>query len=230
MTNRLLTAASLGLNSLIVKPKRGFFPQSGGIMAITAQITISEIGHDELQITDHPVENGSVISDHAFVLPISLDIVCSWSNSSYSPSVIERAVGAVGAGIGGLAGVLASVIPTIGAVKSVQSVFNGDGPSQAKSVYDKMLKLQRARVPMDIYTGKRVYKDMLIKSITNRTTRESENSLILEISCKQVIIVKTSSVTVPINTEAQASPQKTNPTTNVGKKSIISSTKYKEVP
>lgn len=225
--NILYPAASIGLNSLVIKPRRGFVPQDSSLIPISAQITISEIGHDELQITDHPVEVGSVISDHAFAMPTAVDIVCSWSNSSYNPSPLERAVGAVGGALGGLGAVIASASQTYNAV---QSVMKGNSPNQVKAIYQKMIDLQRARVLIDIYTGKRVYKNMLIKSITNRTTKESENALVLEISCRQIILVSTSVVTVPINKDAQADPKKTSPTTDMGSRSVKQTTKYKEVP
>lgn len=228
--NILYPAISLGLNSLVVKPKRGFIPQDTSLIPISAQITISETGHDELQITDHPVEVGSIISDHAYVMPTTVDIICSWSNSSYTPSPTERAIGAVGAGLGKLGAAIASASATYNSIKSVQSVLQGNAPNQVKAIYQKMIELQRSRTLIDIYTGKRVYKNMLIKSLTNRTTKESENTLVLEITCQQIILVSTSVVTVPINKNAQADAKKTSPTTDVGSKSVKQSTKYKEVP
>jgi hypothetical protein len=56
-----------------------FVPQRRSIGGIVAQITIEEQGTDELQITDHPVEQGSPISDHAFKRPVTLNINAGWS-------------------------------------------------------------------------------------------------------------------------------------------------------
>ncbi len=57
-----------------IRPQRSI----GGIVA---QATIEERHHDELTITDHPVEMGANISDHAFLRPAEVTIRCGWSNS-----------------------------------------------------------------------------------------------------------------------------------------------------
>lgn len=45
-------------------------------------IVIEERSFDELQITQHPVEQGAAITDHAYKLPAVVDIRAGWSNSS----------------------------------------------------------------------------------------------------------------------------------------------------
>lgn len=52
------------------------------IGAIQADATISETGVDETTITQHPVEQGAAITDHAFSNPSLLTIEAGWSNSS----------------------------------------------------------------------------------------------------------------------------------------------------
>lgn len=56
-----------------------FQPHSRSIGGIVAQVTIQEQSSDELHITDHPVEQGSPISDHAFKQPVQLQINAGWS-------------------------------------------------------------------------------------------------------------------------------------------------------
>ena len=51
------------------------------IGGIVAQATVEEVHTDELTITDHPVEMGANISDHAFLRPAEVTIRCGWSNS-----------------------------------------------------------------------------------------------------------------------------------------------------
>lgn len=45
-------------------------------------VVLEEIHRDELQITQHPVESGSPVSDHAFMQPVSVEMRCGWSNST----------------------------------------------------------------------------------------------------------------------------------------------------
>jgi hypothetical protein len=55
-------------------------PRSIG--GIIANVTVEELHLDRLEITDHPVEVGAVISDHAYVRPVSVTIHAGWSNGS----------------------------------------------------------------------------------------------------------------------------------------------------
>jgi hypothetical protein len=58
-----------------------FRPYSRSIGGIIAQVTIEEQATDELHITDHPVEQGAPISDHAFKVPVTLTINAGWSSA-----------------------------------------------------------------------------------------------------------------------------------------------------
>lgn len=48
---------------------------------IIPDVTIEEIHIDTMQITDHPVEIGAAISDHAFMQPVEVQMTVGWSNS-----------------------------------------------------------------------------------------------------------------------------------------------------
>lgn len=52
------------------------------IGGIIPDVTIDEVSRDDLVITDHPVERGAAITDHAFKLPTRIDMRLGWSNSS----------------------------------------------------------------------------------------------------------------------------------------------------
>lgn len=44
-------------------------------------VVLEEDHQDAITITDHPVERGANITDHAFKQPSHLDIQCQWSNT-----------------------------------------------------------------------------------------------------------------------------------------------------
>jgi len=52
------------------------------ISFLIPHVTIEETARDTLFITQHPVEKGASISDHAFSMPVEIEMVCGWSNSS----------------------------------------------------------------------------------------------------------------------------------------------------
>lgn len=201
-----LAGAQIGLDSILIKPKRFIGP-------FVAQVTIEEVHHDELEITEHPVEQGAFIADHAYKHPAELTIKAGWSNS---PSVSGLGQGLV-AGIGG----------TVTSTQAlVQSFLTGNDTSQVRDVYANLLKLQASRVLFDVVTGKRTYKNMLMKSLTITTDRETENSLLITASFKQLIIVRTQLITVTAAAENQADASSTMPVTDSGTKQPVPSTRY----
>jgi hypothetical protein len=58
-----------------------FIPRQDGrsIGGIPAQVVIEELERDELTITEHPVEQGAPIADHAFKRPSEVTIRAGWS-------------------------------------------------------------------------------------------------------------------------------------------------------
>lgn len=47
-------------------------------------VTVEEVYNDELQITEHPVELGAQITDHAFKRQPDVVLKCGWSNADYA--------------------------------------------------------------------------------------------------------------------------------------------------
>lgn len=227
----VLPAATIGLGALLIRPRRGFFPfdsKGNSLTPITAQAVVEEHHHDELEITEHPVEQGAAIADHAFKRPAELIIRCLWSDSPSSPGgLISQAVG-VGAAVGGKAvQVVAGVAATIPAA---QSILSGNSPNQSKSIYAKLLALQESRIPFDILTGKRAYRNMLFKSLSVETNSQFENSLFVVAACKQVIIVTTQIVAIQGTSQTQKSPEKTAPIQNLGNQTLQPAPNYAAAP
>lgn len=56
-----------------------FLPHVRSIGGIPAHVTIEETEHDEVTITQHPVEQGAPIADHAFKQPEDVTIRAGWN-------------------------------------------------------------------------------------------------------------------------------------------------------
>jgi hypothetical protein len=138
------------------------------IMGLVADVTTEEKHKDETQITNHPVDQGSPISDHAYNEPPELTVKVGWSGSQIELSTI----------------------------------------------YQGLLLIKEQFVRLVVMTGKRLYSDMLIKSISMTTDITTENSLFLEINFKKVFVVKTSETIVTIDN--QAAPEATAGVQNGG--------------
>lgn len=205
----IITAGvQLGVESILVRPERRVGPFS-------AQVWIEENHDDELEITDHPVETGVRVTDHAFMRPSEVTVVCGWSNS---PSV------GAGGGLDGLAGGLISGL--VRTVEGLSALLSGNSESGVRAVYQNLLTLQASRIPFDLLTGKRTYANMLIKSLRTSTNIDSENSLIVTMVCRQILIVQTQVVSVAAPASAQKEPASTQPIVDKGVKALTPATSY----
>lgn len=175
---------------------QALFRPRRSIGGITAMVTIQEDHHDELAITDHPVELGAKISDHAIRLPAELHIRAGWSKS---PNLTGPGIDAALATGRNLAN---AVLGPGGALDYMQVV------------YQQLRQLQLNREPLDVLTGKRIYSNMLIQSLSTTTTQETENSLLVDIVLREVIITATQ--TIIVNNANQANPEQTGGQVNRG--------------
>ena len=182
----ILTASlQLGVESILIRPVRK-------IGEFVAQVTLEEAHEDSLEITEHPVEMGAVMSDHAFKRPATVTIKCGWSNS---PS---------------------SLNPAPGTEKGINSILTGNSVRQINQVYADLLILQESRIPFDVFTGKRAYSNMLVQSLRVETGEDTENSLIVTATLKQVVITGVSQFIFASPKTNQADPGVTVQTLDLG--------------
>lgn len=83
-------------------------------------------------------------------------------------------------------------------------------------IYKKILALQNTRAIIDVYTGRRVYNNMIIQAISMTTDRNTENALIVRMACREVIFVQTSIVKISTDPTRQNNPQRTQDTVERG--------------
>lgn len=145
-----------------------FQQQSRRIGLIVPSVVISEKHTDTLEITEHPVEVGAAISDHAY----------------RRPSEVVMQVGFSGGG---------SLLDFLDTTSFGLSV--GLSP---KETYQELLDLQNSRVPFDVVTGKRIYSNMLIRALEVTTDRTSENVLSAVLTLREVIITSTTTTQVAV--------------------------------
>lgn len=100
---------------------------------------------------------------------------------------------------------------------SIKVVFNDDD-KPLQETYRLLLELQALREPFDVVTGKRIYKNMLMKGLGQTTDAENENVLSIDFTLEEIIIVQVEVTTVPPRAK-QATPAKTGATQNAGAKS-----------
>lgn len=149
------------------------------IAGFSLDAVVEEQHTDELEITEHPVEQGAAVTDHAYLKPATITIKG-------------------------------------GVTDAGKAHVEGDRPSVA--MYEMLRKLQGLRNPFEVVTGKRVYKNMLIKSLGVVTDQSTENVLMLNIELQQVILVNVSVVAVP---RARQKKRSTNATKDKGHEQVV---------
>lgn len=87
-------------------------------------------------------------------------------------------------------------------------------------LYKSLLDLQASRELVTVYTGKRVFNNMLISSLGNTTDKATENVLAINMTFNEILIVEVTSTKVPPR-KSQANPAKTGATEKAGKKQSL---------
>lgn len=82
------------------------------------------------------------------------------------------------------------------------------GNTSLNIVYQTLIQLQESAVPLVISTGKRLYTNMLIKSLGCTTDLQTENVLMIDLTFKKINLAQTSETEVLV--ENQANPAETS--------------------
>lgn len=82
------------------------------------------------------------------------------------------------------------------------------GNTSLNIVYQTLIQLQESAVPLVISTGKRLYTNMLIKSLGCSTDLQTENVLMIDLTFKKINLVQISETEVLV--ENQANPAETS--------------------
>lgn len=142
------------------------------------EVSINEEPIDQLVVTQHPVEQGATISDHAYLLPPEIHMRLGWSNS-----------------FGGYSGYV-------------------------QQVYTQLRNIQYQRILFSLWTGKRIYDNMLIQDIRVHTDHRTEYTLLADVSFKQVLLASTQPIAGGAVSSAKpaavADPTKNTPTQTDG--------------
>lgn len=150
-------------------------------------VVVEERHIDDLEITQHPVERGANISDHAYKRPPELEM-----------DMILRVNG--GGFFGALGSVLDAAADPIGAIGQVDIKPTGvdftNTSSNPDDIYKALIEKQESRELFDVITGKREYVNMLLRQVQVVTNDESENVLRVTCRMQSIIIVETQIVDI----------------------------------
>ena len=153
-----------------------FQQQTRRIGLMIPDVAITERHNDTLEVTEHPVEkptssDAGYIADHAYRRPSEVIMEIGFASAGSLLDFYDTS--------------------TIG----LSTPLNSMGP---KEVYAELLKMQQERQLLDVTTGKRLYKNMVIRSLDVTTDRTSENVLMATLTLREVITSQTQTVSVAV--------------------------------
>jgi hypothetical protein len=186
--------------------------QIGGM---TLDATLVETHQFTAAVTDYEVEDGSVITDHIHLKPVTLLIEGVVSDSPVSlvasavgsaATLVSGSIGrnfgkeafrneglaeqALAAGAGSIAGLVTNVVADFGFGNTIFKTPN--------DAFDYMTGLHEARSPVEIVTSLRTYKNMVIETLSvPRTPETGSSSIRFSVSLKQITVVSSAVVKLP---------------------------------
>jgi hypothetical protein len=201
-----------GVVSSVLSNVLTVIPQ-GNIGGIAVPVTLEETSTDLVTVTDHPVEAGAQITDHAYYRPAELTMRCGWSNSS--SFTLQSAASSLFSG-GGISAFASTLFgqnpPTSGGGMSVSDFVSG--------IYSQLLNLQQSLVPFTVVTSIRLYTNMILTSLVVTRDKKTSQALMVTASMRQVILVSTVSTTLAAIGN-QANPASTAEQLNTGPQNLI---------
>ena len=185
----------MGLTDLLFKRQRlqvgSFFgtPNFPLPAVIEFDASVSESHNDEAEVTEHPIEDGSNVSDHFRKMPVYLTLEGMITNT---PVVF-----------------LASFTPN-------SPIIVGDTKptlDRVETAYAKLREFQTAGVLVDVITSLRSYWNMALLSINVVRDASTGNALRVSMTLREVKIANSLSIDQPIPVEVA-----NNATKNEGQK------------
>lgn len=158
--------------------------------------SVSEVHTDELEITDHPVEEGSDISDHIRKAPITLEMNGVITNNPIVFLASSRA-------------------------KSPVTTDTENPSDRVGAGYDKLRELQETGELLDVATSLRDYNNMVIQSLSISRDVSTGNILDATLTLREIIVAKQLTVDLPVPIPEKVAKKKE---TNKGNKNKTAAT------
>src|SRR5690625_375098 len=182
----------------------------------------------ELQtdVTEFPIEDGSVGHDHAVVKPLRLTMTVGVSDNPFrvarakaSDPVADPLIGlGAGIGIGGVASRLPGSVAALAGMVVGGANAAGQAARYATTVLDNVRPWQRERTIIEVGSSEgATYQDRMITRTYQQTTKQNEQGLELVVEMQQLQIINQRGLVIvnpPINDPAATQAQ---PTVDLGR-------------
>jgi len=159
------------------------------IDTIELDCTVSESHNGEVEVTEHPVEEGANITDHTRAKPVTLILEGIVSNTPLNNEQQTRKV--------------KSAEGFTFETTAAASVIAGQ-PGVAEAAFTKLQQLREKGVPITIITRFKTYTNMVMSSLVVPRNASTGECVRFTATFKNVVIVKNKTTTAAISKEPKA--------------------------
>lgn len=145
------------------------------LVSIDLDVTMDEAHEWSADVTSHPVENGSPITDHIQEQPDKLKITGMISDSAISDNVI----------------------------KAYSEIDNSQFLTRAQTTFDLLRKLIKDKKTVTVYTKHKVYTDMALESLNIPRDASSGDAVNFTADFKHIRMVSTQTIEIPKGVSAK---------------------------
>lgn len=156
-----------GLKGRITKLKRNVLQEIGAYAGIVLDCTTIEDHNYTAAVTQNPIEDGSTISDHVNLQPVTITVEGLVSDSPLGFALIGTAQNVA---------------------NQIRTLFGTQ--SRSKTAFDEIIKLWKNRIPFTVLTNLKRYDNMVISSANFPFSNTTGKALDLKIEFTQLSIVK----------------------------------------
>jgi Dit-like tail protein len=136
-----------------------------------------------IRSTEHPVQNGASITDHAFVLPerIMFEIGMSDAMDNFYSEADNGNI-------------------VKGEAQNAYAVRWASGENKSKSAYQMLKDIQYTRMPLTVITRLNYYENMLIEHMSAPDDHKTQHGLRCTVTMKQIMTAKVKNTTEKVST------------------------------
>lgn len=180
------------------------------------------------EVTEFPIEDGSVGNDHAVQRPLMLTMRVGVSDNVFRAAraaaadvggPIAGAASSVGGALAGTAGgLIGSNAAEVGLALSVANAAfaAGQASTRSQTALEAIRDIQRRAQIITVVGAKATYDRMMIVSTRQETTKENEQSLVLVVELQQILEVTSQDAAQPIPAPNDPAATQAQPTTDLG--------------
>ncbi len=184
---------------------------AGSTDIISIDAVVTELHSAQAEVTSHPVETGSAISDNVIPGPLKISCQCTVTNTPVTIPASHMS-GATGSSAGQKLTFRGSTEIPAGSAELLHFDTSFD---RVRDVHSDVKRLMAAGTIIEVSTSLVDYDNMLITNLSVPRSAQSGNALTFSFDAQQVTIVSTQEVTVAAPSKSKIVHRETQTTKDI---------------